>query len=303
VFQDVKFTKEEKELMESMIFEIVYTDEKPSQTKSSSETLFFPSLEAYTAWFTEHGFRYNTIKILSRNPDGVTVTAVGKEGDSLTLSKEKLFTELVKFYPPDTMLGLPTAGMIFDALEKKTPWENVAKNLKESRSALALSTFYRLWKNDRTAFDLLKTDPLLGWKNISETGAKFLCTVQEEEFIKMVFAECTVSNGDGNVLIHAVKLNARNFIKYALPSSVTGIFVMNLYKAGMTELIPNIFKNNLNEEQKVLFLQHLMFHDIELFKELVPHLTKKVTTTFVYSLKVMGENDIVDALKILKLAD
>ena len=268
----------------------------------TEEALFFDSQEAYAVWLCQSGFQYTNIKILSNTKDGITVFASSK-CETPPFSTEKFFTELAKKYPLDTLAVLPLSGMIFDALDKKIPWENVIKILKEKNSGLSTSTYYKLWKEDRETFNLFRGDAALGWKTVPEIGARFLCTVEDEEFIKLVFSECTVERGKGDVLIHAVKTNARIFIKYATPTKVTGVFIMNLYKAGMIELIPKLYESNLGEEQKEIFLQYLIFHDVPLVKKLIPGLKKKINPTFLYSIKVLGEDEIINQLKELNLTD
>ena len=162
------------------------------------------------------GFQYNNIQVLNSTHSGLTVF-ISKKNEFVTFSKDKFFNDLAKDYPIDSMVNLRVDGMVYDAFDGKALWKDVATTLKERKLTIALSTYYKLWKEDKTTFNTLKTDPDLGWgKFISENGAKFLCSVQEEEFLNMVCKECGINTGNGDIWIYAIKTNARLFIKHAI---------------------------------------------------------------------------------------
>ena len=78
---------------------------------------------------------------------------------------------------------------------------------------------------------------------------------------------------------------------------------MNLYKAGMVELIPDIFEKSMLPDERELFIQYLIFHDIKLVKELLPKMTGKLNQNIITSIKTMGEDSLFETLNELKLCD
>ena len=270
---------------------------KMAPNEADLRIIHFDEPENYAVWLIEHGYTYCNIEILSIN-DGITIKAWNKN-NLPELLNGRLFTRISKKYSNDVLLTLPIEGMIIDALDKRENWDVVLKMMKLHDISLALSIFYRLWKDDFELFEKIKKKEESGWGNINNAGAAFLCTLtdQDEDFVKIVFATGNVPV-NYNTLAHAVHCKSQLFLKYAFTGLriITPSFLMSVYNAGFIDMIPKCFSENLTVEGQHQFLQFLIFSDTSLVIKLIPKTACPSLTHLVVTLRCQGKFDEVDKL-------
>jgi hypothetical protein len=268
--------------------------------------LFFNSKEAYAHWLGTKGHNYNLITVCSRNAEGITIEVAIPTESEVVLSETKLWEEQKKDYPLESHANRKFQAMVNDYLKPGVgEWNDIMSFAKKHSITLFMETFYRLWKEKREAFEMVKTVSF-GWGRVStREPLQFLSTIDDDEFLGLALDKFEGGNysSDNDIMSKALIARKENFLKHFFRNkkSMRGVGLgKDLLSMDMMDAFREYFSKLDDNDQKTMItcmierksLDHLVLEHLEK--------TDQITHVIVRRALILNRQDILDAIRRMK---